>query len=300
VNVRLEWRTSLSASCLHAAACLAEGRPAADPAWQAALEPCVADLRQELAAAGLDPLAALRELICQAVDFERPPELVARAWTRLRGAVEPRDPRVLAVAGKLADVRREFLRLRPQVEEELAVRGRPLREQWEARGPGLCRQLTRLVDDALLPEQAQVVLAVPYVGGHGRACVRSNRCLIEAVLYHPVPELPEPLRLAWCLAQLQGDLPRFAESLPPGSAARIGALATVPAVLAAGEAVEWVGLSSETLAAAIRAWHGAAPPEVGEILGAWWETYVEGPASWPVALGALAAMLEPLGSWPDP
>ena len=115
------------------------------------------------------------------------------------------------------------------LEQELASRERPLREQWEARGPGLLLHTSRSADPARLPQQATVWLVHPIQGGGGTAHPRFHGVTLEAMLYHPVAELPEPLRLAWLLAQL-GETPHR-----KAARRRLVQLALTPAVLSAAE-----------------------------------------------------------------
>jgi hypothetical protein len=74
---------------------------------------------------------------------------------------------------------------------------------------------------------------------------------------------------------------------------QVVSLAAVPLVLAAGEDVELARLSPATLRLALAAWlPGTVQPEqAADTLWAWWSTWCESPASWPVALAALEQML---------
>ena len=88
-----------------------------------------------------------------------------------------------------------------------------LREQWEARGPGLLRAVGLRTEESLVADEAQVIVVQPALGGGGQAHLSANAVRIEAVLANPHAELPEVVRLAWLLAQLQLDLPAYSDRI---------------------------------------------------------------------------------------
>ena len=83
----------------------------------------------------------------------------------------------------------------PQLDDELALRELPLREQWEARGPGILTHVAQLTESGLYPEEAEVLLVHPALGGGGAAHLPYNSVRIEAVLANPHADLPEVVRL---------------------------------------------------------------------------------------------------------
>ncbi|MEM9657389.1 MAG: hypothetical protein AAF961_03425, partial [Planctomycetota bacterium] len=205
------------------------------------------------------------------------------------------DASAIRIAAAVAALEAALLRSQPQIVEELAARGRPLREQWEARGPGVMRAVQRFTEDDVVPRTAEVVLVGPYAGGGGLAHLKSNRVLLEAVLFNPLPELPEVLRLAWFLVQLNGDLPRYAECLPMQRSARMIQLAMLPPVLAAAEVVELATFDESLVTTALGAWglaNGDATAMAQTLLH-WWSAFDNRATRWPAALAALDAMLSP-------
>jgi len=290
--MELRWKASFSASCLHAAACLGEGLPIANQRIAAVLQPAVDQLFDELQAGSLSGAAALPLLIDLAADYENNRQLAEVAVRKQSGTSS--SATVLRLAGAIADLEAAWLREQPQLVDELAVRGRPLREQWEARGPGLLRAITRLTVENFVAPVAEVVLVSPLVGGHGRAHLRSNRVTFEAVLTHPHPALPETLRLGWLLAQLNLDVPMFHEPVAQRRLPRLAGLATLPLVLAAAETVELAVCDEAMLTQAISCWHlaGALPDNAASQLLDWWQAYAESDTRWPVALAALDQMLQ--------
>jgi hypothetical protein len=172
--------------------------------------------------------------------------------------------------------------------EELSLRGQPLREQWEARGPGFLKALAALTDKQLLPESAQVVLVQPVRGGGGQSFPPFNTVLFEAVLANPFPELPEVVRLGWLLAQLNLDLPDYQGELPRHRVFELGALALLPAALEAAADVEWCSAGQQSLFQAVERWK---MPVKAAVLSDWWQTYKSSNIRWAAALGALDRML---------
>ncbi|MEM8947173.1 MAG: hypothetical protein AAGD11_18510 [Planctomycetota bacterium] len=287
--MRLRWKASFSASCLHAAASMLEGLPIADTSAAANLRPCVEALRDELRGCGLDAGPTLQLLVGLAAEYENNRQLVEVAVTRSRGRAAIDDATIRRLAGCIADLEATWLRLQPNLVDELSVRGRPMREQWESRGPGLLRAAERLTDEEFLAPAAEIVLVTPIIGGHGRAHLRSNRVTLEAVLTNVDPDLPEILRVGWLLTQLNLDLPVRAESVSAKRLPQLASLATVPLTLAAAADVELAQLDNAAVTRALQVWH--LPPGVATQLLHWWTSYVEDRPRWAVAIAALAQML---------
>ncbi len=277
---------------MHAAACHCAGIAAADSALGEALDGPVAALLGEIAVGGLPVDEMIAQFASLSADFENNRELVTRALARLW--IDTSEETVGRVAGGIADVEAALMRMAPEIVEELAVRGLPLRQQWEARGPGMLVTIARLTDAAVVPEAAEIVVVAPYAGGHGLAHPAQNRVTFEAVLVNPHAELPETVRMAWLVAQLNADLPRFADVLPGARGAAAFRVAMLAPALAAGEAVELTRCDEAMLDAAIDAWRlrDALPADAASRVWAWWSAWVEGKSNWPVAVAALAGLLE--------
>jgi hypothetical protein len=288
----IRWKSSLSATCMHAAACLRAGLQIVDPELAATLEQPVAALFKEIEDAKWPLDAVLAQLVGLAADVDNNRALVTRALARLslRGV----EGLINRVAGAIADIEAAVHRAQPEIVEELAVRGGPLREQWDARGPGMLREIARLTDDGVVPESAEIVLVSPLVGGAGTAYAAQNRVTLEAVLVNPHPQLPEIVRIAWLMAQLNSDLPRFAESLPPRRGGRAFALAMLAPALTAAETVELAPCDEAAIDGALDAWRlrEDLPADAAGRLWRWWDTWLNGASSWPVAVAALDGLME--------
>ena len=292
-EMELRWKASFSASCLHAAACLSEGMSVIDTTIAALLQPATEEMLRELNACGLASGTTLPLLVGLAAECENNRQLIELAVRRTVGAGAVGELAVSRLAGCIADLEAAWLRQQPTLVDELAVRGRPLREQWEARGPGLLGSMRKLTVENFIAPAAEVVLVSPFVGGYGRAHLLSNRVTLEAVLTNPNPELPETLRMGWLLAQLNLDLPMLSEPIARTHLSRLASLATLPLVLAAADVVELARCDEATLTRAITCWYLAPPlpDETPQILLDWWDAYTASDTRWPVAMAALDQML---------
>jgi hypothetical protein len=287
----LRWKTSVSTTCLHAAMCRAAGLASADPQIAAILDPAADALAAEIAAAGWPAPQVLHELTGLASEFDNNGELVKRVITRLHLPM-PDVTTPVRIAGAIADLEAAMQRAAPGLAEELAVRVRPIREQWEARGPGMLIEIARLTEPLAIPSAAEIVLVAPYAGGAGSAYAGANRVVLEAVLFNPLPELPEAVRLAWLLSQLNADLPWLTDVLPAARAREAMKLAMIPPVLAAAEAVELAYCNEATLATAIAAWlPDVAAEDVTPKIWTWWNAWLDHATKWSVAVAALEQLL---------
>jgi hypothetical protein len=280
------------ASCLHAAQAVADGQVLADGRLAAALELPARQLAGEITAAGLPAGPFWRHLLPLSARIGNRRELAETALVKVQGRHTKLASAASAIAAAIAGVENAFRSSVPNLTEELTLRERPIRDQWEARGPGLLKQIGVLTDECLLPERCEVILIEPVLGGYGAPFLSYNQIHLEAVLANSVAELPEVVRLAWLIAQLQLDLPVYSEHVHPDRLPHIARFAMLPVTLAAAEYVELARLSPETVARAIEAWRLTVPPDVdgpATVLH-WWQTYLETRPPWPVAMAALDQM----------
>jgi len=288
--VELRWIASSAASCFHLAAALADGVEPAQPELFAAFCEPAAALVQAIVALGVEPVQFFDRLVPLAVNFDGNRMLAEVVLNKVG-----RDRHATALAGQLAgllgDLKRVQATVQPKLLDELELRAGPLREQWEGRGPGLLAGIGRLTEPGILVEQADVLVVYPVAGGGGAAHLAHNAVSIEAVLANPWPQLPEVARLAWLIAQLNLDLPRFTETLRDPR--RVAALAMIPPTLAAADDVELVHDDPSTLSLALQAWRPGGRDEsaAADCLERWWKTWSAGRTDWPVALAALELML---------
>lgn len=291
--MEIRWKPHALASFLHAAEAIGRGMPLADARLAEALGPPAALLAGEIAAAGLPATRFWRQLLPLAVEIQGTRMLTETAVAKTVGRAGRFEAIVSALAAAIAAVETAGRAALPNVTEELELRERPLREQWEARGPGFLYQLANLTNERLLPESCTVVLVHPALGGAGEAHLAANQVRIEAVLANPHAELPEVVRLGWLIGQLQLDLPAFSEQIHADRLPHIARFATLPPILAAAETVELAVFNPQTLQLAIVAWRLAVPVDLEPVplLMQWWQTCQETRPPWPVAMAALDRML---------
>lgn len=285
----LTWRASSSTSALSAAAALTRGEILADAALAAVLMGPAAELQAEVQELNLPVEPLWRNLLGLSATLGNNRELARLALIKTVGRGAKAESVEQRLAGAIGSIEAAFQRHFPKLEEELPLRIGPLREQWEARGPGFLRQIGVLTDERLLVEQAEVVVIHPSLGGGGEAWLPANQVRIEGVLANPFPQLPEVVRLGWLISQLNLDLPALSENVQPTRLPRAAGIAMLPAALAAGREVELCQDSPELLAQAITNWRLSADAIV---ITQWWETYCEGRPPFAVALAALDKMLD--------
>lgn len=303
--MQLTWKASESTSALYAALVLSQDHAAADARLADAFAPALEIARSEFDAAKLPVtpfLSQLAALSASGVEDNR--RLVEQACAKIIGRGTPQTALTSRLASTVGGLRAAFLAAyratslsdNRELVDELLLRGRPLMEQWDARGPGLLAQIRRSTEENLLVENATITLVHPVLGGHGLAHRALNTITFEAVLTNPDDALPETLRIAWLLAQLNLDLPIYCENLPAERRELVGQLALLPPVLSAAEHVELAPLHTSTLERAITLWRIDAardPAETAATLLTWWDTLQQAATPWPVALAALDQMLAP-------
>jgi hypothetical protein len=278
---------------LHAAWGAVRGWPIADPRL-GELPKLARELDEELNALGLPRQRVWPLLAAHAASIDSNRLLAQTALTKAIGAGLNAERAVAPLAGRISALEAAVQRAIPDLAEQLALRVRPIQEQWESRGPGLMRMIGKRTDERLIVEAADVLLVHPVFGGAGEAHLQQNAVRIEAVLANPHQELPEVVRLAWLLAQLNCDLPMFGEAVHPERLPLVVQLALLPPVLAAAEEVELVRNTPDLLSKAIDAWRVAVPAgtDVTTLLPAWWQTVEEARPNWAVALTGLDQMLQ--------
>jgi hypothetical protein len=213
--LKLHWRPHVTTSCLHAADALLHGGTIVEPRLAEAIAAPSQELARNVASEIMNGPRFWRFLFGLSASAGSSRELALQALTKTVGRqrAELLLPRMSgALVGLEAAVRRAF----PDLISELELRMRPIREQWEARGPGILHGICLRTEASLIAEQAEVLIVQPARGGGGQAHLSANSVRIEAVLANPHPELPEVVRLAWLLAQLQLDPPPYSDNFRLG------------------------------------------------------------------------------------
>lgn len=299
--MQLRWRWMEDLSALHAAWCIAH--------FPERCEHCGDGLRE--AATQLDQLGQTLVAVPRSwfwylalelsIEGQRNQDLAERLLVRLNGPAMRNTPTTNNLVAAIGAVEREFRRQFPNFQSEIQLRKEPIKQLWEAHGPGLLFQVGRTTEPQLLVDSAEVFLVQPVLGGAGAAHLGTNRVHLEGVLTHADPQLPETLRLAWLLSQLHCDLPMHSDRINTQNLQQLAGLAFVPPVLLGAAELGLADFSIDALERAIRVW--AIPTgnqgcrATAEVLMVWWDTYsgvaagAEDRAAWNTALTGLDRLL---------
>jgi hypothetical protein len=293
----VHFKPNLGANAIYLAQTAGQWPPGSAPKWVATVRPVAESLKNSLTSLGLDSEFAWLGLLNAASQFESNQELAATFLRRLLGATAQRTEVVSRFAGAITSLESSVRNAFPDLDKELALRVGPLREQWEARGPGILHRLATTTDVDLPPLEATVAIVSPIHGGGGIALLASNTVVFEGVLTNGDATLPEIVRLAWLVAQLQLDLPKFSEAIPQARLSQLAALALLPPILEAAHFVELIACPPDQmtpfLGKTIRNWMSTTPdPEIkADLLASWWETQVDSQVPWRVALAGLDRLI---------
>lgn len=285
----IHWSWNRRASGLHAADAIRRRRRLTDSSWLETLRPPSEILQSRIEASGGDPETAWRHLHGLSPRVISSRQLAQQALQATVGL--PRAEWLEGMEQALNALDAAVVQVQPQLEQELELRAAPMRLQWEARGPGLLRQMATRVDPELLVPRVDVILVHPLLGGGGEAHLLYDSVRLEGVLYHPDPELPETLRLAWLIAQLNQEILGYSEAIDPDRLHDLAAIALVPAALMAADYVELARFDEATLDRAMERWHvPRLTDHQSEIAWEWWQTFCETRPHWRIALQALDHM----------
>lgn len=289
----IRWLAAPLVSALHAAEAITSGRTLVEPRAAEALAEPVEGLAREIVAAKLPVAKFWNHLLPLAQGSGGTRQLAETAIVKTVGRTIATESLAARIGRELTALENNFRRAFPKLTEDLALRAGPLREQWEARGPGLLASVYRLTEERLAVPNADVIFVQPVLGGGGAAHLLYNSVRIEAVLANPVPELPEVVRLGWLLSQLNLEVPSLSERVNTDRLPLVAQLAMLPVALKAGEDVELCRSDRATIARALEVWRIASTAHLDMVdtLDQWWATYLESQPGWPVALAALDRMI---------
>jgi hypothetical protein len=292
MGVEINWRPQALVSALHAAEAAARNQPIVDGRLGEAIAEPAMQLAEEIRSANLPSARFWGHLIPLAANIAGRRQFVETAVTKTVGRGARLEATVGSLDARVAGVDAAVRGALPHLSEELALRERPIREQWEARGAGMMQEIGRLTDPDLIVECCDVMLIHPALGGGGEAHLSYNSVRFEAVLANPVAELPEVIRLAWLIAQLHLDLPVHSEAIHTDRLPHIARWAMLIPTLIAAESVELLRFAPDEVDRAVAAWRLSAPPGVNgaALVRDWWQTYVDARPPWSVALAALDQM----------
>lgn len=289
----LRWIASFSATAVYAADAIRRQIHLVDDDLAAALDAPAARFIKVVATSGLPVERVWGHLLPLAALNDTPRHLVEVALTKAVGKAHAQH-HIDHLADRLNIYERAYKGAVPNFFEQLELRSAALRDQWEAQGPGLLKAIERRTEHELLAPQGTIALVQPVLGGGGLSFPGFNTVLFEAVLTNPIAELPEVVRLAWLVAQLNLELPRFQGDLRRERAIQLGSWAMVLATLQAAEELGLAHCDVNTVWRALMNWRVRAPKheQFAPDLMSWWETYLAERPSWAVAITALDMLLE--------
>lgn len=289
--MKLVFKTDPDLSFLHAIAVVATTGATIDEKLEAAVREPAAVINERLELAELSVGNFWQSLVAGPASHDSARIELARIERSLMAAgcaelgIDSLSP---VVSGRLADARLAFRERFPKLADQLPLRARPLKELWEATGPGTLRQIARRTVDTLIPPKTTLHLLQPVSGGGGGLLEETPAVWLEAVLAHPDPTIPETLRIAWLVARKGVDQGNQTHLEDPHRWRQVAALALVPIVLAAGAELGVCEASEARLAAAAQLW---ADLEDVEPLLKWWQEMQQQQLPLPIAIKALDKMM---------
>jgi len=289
--MEIQFITRPTATALHAAAALAQGRTLVNEQLAADLAEPTKALALEFGSLTVPPARMWRNLSAIGCAYDGAKAIVEMTCQRTVGRNKVTPGAISSMASCVAEILRVSASHALSA-EELKTRSGPISMQWKARGPGLLKNLVRHSDEIVVAPKAEVYLVAPVQGGGGVAHLPFNTIRFEAMLANALDTLPEVVRLAWLLAQLNVDLPVVGENIMADRLPMVGQLALLPPALLAAEEVELVYPVANLWELAIETW--IAPANAGDVneqLRSWWEVYQEEKPKWPFAITALDRML---------
>ena len=279
---------------MHALWAAGSGRPLVDPRLSRPVLEAAAIFKSDLLQIGLSADAFWQHALPLAGQISAAEDLLSAT---LIACGLPQDTRAAAVSSLtplLEAAEEQVAAVWPSAAEELTLRHRPLREQWEARGLGLLAWLRRQFPGLEASSACRVLGVLPVLGGGGWLHRAEQAVRIECVLANPRSDLPEVVRLAWLIAQATCAWP--AEVRGKHDASWLAAYALLPATLAAAADLELAACTADLLTAAVSSWTVPDTCPSPTRLWAWWQKTAGHPCPWPEALRTLGQMLAGLDS----
>lgn len=292
--MQIVWKSKNELAAMHAAwsQCfpLAECQPVSDEFTEA-----VEVLRSFRARFGVPEDRFWERLMVLSVDSEGSRDHADRVMTHCLGADSRPDALASDFASAIRGVVRAFTAAFPKFENDMRLRIAPLQQLWEAYGPGLLRLIGRQTAPESIVGSAEVLLVQPISGGAGYPHLMTNRCHIEALLTNPEPLLPETIRLAWLLSQLDFERPVYSERINPFWLRKVAGFAMVPPALLAAQDLELCHYDASTVQRALELWRlapvGNKAAAEAQLLMTWWETFDHSRPEWTIAMTGLERML---------
>jgi hypothetical protein len=293
-TIELRWVASLSASACHVADLARRGLAGDCLLVQAVARPAQW-FGEKLRAAQVDEAVFWPHLLAFSVEVENNRQLIEAVLRRMAPSRDCSESRVVCLAACVADIEAAVRRAQPELVEELLSRAERVRAAWDERGVGLLTRVGDLTDAGVIASSATVAPLWPAWGGYALAYLPRNVARMELDTADP-QAVPDVVRLAWLLAQLNLDLPMFSEMIAGDCLGALAALAMLPAVLQAADEAKISDGPPPSLERALEALRIEVRDRslVAEKLDRWWQSYLDVRPDWDVALAALGRMVEGL------
>ena len=296
-KLSIRWSVDADLSFLHAAEVVASGGLCSDRKTEQALAGPVTEINSRLLSASLDMGAFWQRLLDERLSDPNHPNACSIALLDAGCSELQVEQTASVITNRLSEARMAFQRRFPKLAEQLDLRGRPIRTQWDTYGPGLLNNIAlQIWSDSppadWWPTRIDGLLIQPMRGGDGGYESNLRKFWIEAMLTDADQSVPEVLRVAWLVTQLAVEVhtrERSSES-PSSLPWEIGC---VPMVLSAGRELDLVKGDTLPLEAALRLWN-LGTSETSGVLLEWWEQARASSSPIPVSLKQLDQMLEPV------
>lgn len=294
--MEISWKHQSDLSALHIAYCLLTWPERCNPRCEA-LVPAAVQLAEVAKRTAAAKSRFWEVALGLTADTPQNHELAERILIRLMPPIARTPQLISELASALSTLESCFQHTFPRFDQEMRLRQEPLRQQWEAFGPGLLVMIGQFTEPAAIAERAEIVLVEPVTGGWGMAHLATNRCHVEAMLTNADPELTEALRLAWLLSQLEFERPVYSDLINGLRLREIAGLAMLPPTLIAAEELGLARYTPETLQRAIELFRFECQSQssaavLAEIATVWWETVQASRPEWRIALTGLDRMLD--------
>jgi hypothetical protein len=307
--MHLTWKPNRSTSALHTAeACWKLPQRLTDPAILEAMGPFARRLGIWISDLGVpNPQTLWDSLIATGAVIESNEELAQCVLSR-SGRHGLSHTHTRSLAELVTDIEAAFIRLVPKYMDQIPLRLRPLQEQWLGFGQGLMTQCRRTTGLHGSNNRCSVIGVQPVLGGFGKCHWEHNLVRIEAVLTNPNPEIPEVVRLAWLLAQLEAashgtTYPSISDASNPDIPIAWTTwewipLAMVSPILVAAHDMELMRFDPHAIDLALEHWHleipahGPLRSELPQLLFRWWQSATAANNPWNESLQILANQLD--------
>jgi hypothetical protein len=272
----IRWSASPKLSEIHAAQCVAMGRPLTDRKTEQALIVPSTQINQRLLSASIDVNEFWQRLFQEtAFDANNPRAceiaLVAAGCSELQ--VEQTGK---AIGSRLGECRVAFHRRYPKLAQQLALRSQPLCQRWEMIGPGILGGITKQIWGGVAPHdwwppRIEGLMVQPVLGGAGGYDIDASQFWMEAMLTDVDPAVPEVLRVAWLVTRLATETHTREKSSAESISLPWG-IGTVPLILSAAADLDILTAESLPITRAIETWH-LGDASVGRITEQWWDQW---------------------------